>query len=130
MSNEQRPILIVLDTSAILAYTRGSIHVGEPMAEVDNDGGVVGLPVSCLAEASWMVSDVDRLKLLAEHHATRLMTFSQDWPSLAETVETVGRMDAALAVLGAVGSGCDVLTACPGLYGGLEGGGPIIAIPR
>ena len=62
---------LYLDTSAILAYTRGSIHVGEPMAEVDTDGGVVGLPALCLAEASWMVDDPDRLALLSDHRATR-----------------------------------------------------------
>jgi hypothetical protein len=121
---------MVLDTSAILAYARGSIHVGEPIAEVDSDGGVVGIPVSCLAEARWMVGDIDRLNLLADHRATRLLAFAQDWPTLADTVEIVGRLDAAFAMLAAFDSGCDVLTARPGLYGGMEGGGPVIAIPR
>jgi hypothetical protein len=33
--------LLVLDTSAIKAFAAGSVDVGEPIAEVDADGGRV-----------------------------------------------------------------------------------------
>jgi hypothetical protein len=88
MNDEPRPVLLVLDTSAILAYARGSIHVGEPIAEVANDGGVAGLPVPCVAEARWMVADLDRLKMLIGHHATELVASPEDWSSLADAVES------------------------------------------
>ena len=130
MNENERPVLIVLDTSAILAYTRGSIHVGEPMAEVDTDGGVVGLPALCLAEASWMVDDPDRLALLNDHHATRVVTTEANWAGIGENLNVTGRLDSASAVLAAVRADCDVLTAQPGLYGGMAGGGPVIPIPR
>jgi hypothetical protein len=129
MSGDQRPVLMVLDTSAILAYTRGSIHVGEPIAEVDSDGGVVGIPALCLAEVSWMVNDADRLKLLADHHATRVVA-ETNWVGLGENLSFTGRVDCASAALTAVIADCDVLTAQPGLYGGMAGGGPVIPLPR
>ena len=130
MSGDQRPILMVLDTSAILAYTPGSLHVGEPIAEVDTDGGVVGIPALCMAEVSWMVDDADRLALLADHHATRVVTGENNWAALGENLSVTGRLDCASAVFAAVRADCDVLTAQPGIYGGMAGGGPVIPIPR
>ncbi|BCL14242.1 hypothetical protein GCM10017556_19810 [Micromonospora sagamiensis] len=50
------------------------------------------------------------------------------WRALAITYETVGRLDAASAVLSAIDLGCDVLTGQSGLYAGLVGSGPIISI--
>lgn len=50
------------------------------------------------------------------------------WRALAITHDTVGRLDAASAVLIAIDLGCDVLTSQPGLYAGLAGGGPIISL--
>jgi len=44
--------LLVLDRSAIVAYAAGSVHVGEPMAEVHAEGGRVVVPVICLIEAA------------------------------------------------------------------------------
>lgn len=44
-------VTIVLDTSAILAYTKGSIAVGELLSIVADDGDTVLIPAACLAEA-------------------------------------------------------------------------------
>ena len=128
MSEADRPIRIVLDASTILAFTRSSIDVGEPLAEVADDGGLTGLPVLCLAEARWMINDAARLDLLLEHHATTVIPVAEDWRALAATIGIVGMQDAASAVLAAIDENGYVLTARPGLYGGLAGGGPIIAV--
>ncbi|HET6950395.1 MAG TPA: hypothetical protein VFI47_08470 [Acidimicrobiales bacterium] len=59
---------VILDTSAITAFCRESIHVGEVIAEVaDEEGAAVGLPVLCLVEATRTVADTDRLELLVNH---------------------------------------------------------------
>lgn len=129
MSTAGRAVRIVLDASAILAFTRNSIHVGETLAEVDDGGAVAGLPILCLAEASWAVEDLERLYLLVDHPATSVLVPARvDWQGLAATLEVTGRLDAASAVLAAIDADCDVLTAQPGLYGGLAGGGPVIVI--
>lgn len=128
MSN--RPVLLLLDTSAILDYTRQSIHVGEVMTEVTNDGGMVGLPVLCLVEAKRASASTDLLDLLVAHQATTVLPVAADtWQALAVTYDTVGRLDLAAAVLAATETGGFILTAQPQLYAGLEDGGPIIPIP-
>lgn len=124
-----RPIRIVLDASAIVAFSRGSIHAGEVIAEVDDEHAAVGLPVLCLVEATRGTADPTRLDLLVNHRAGVVLGDEPgDWRALAATYDIVGRLDAAAAALAAIDLGCAVLTAQPGLYGGLAGGGPIIAI--
>ena len=44
--------LLVLDTSAILAYAGGSIAVGELIGEFSDEGARFGLPVLCLVDAA------------------------------------------------------------------------------
>ncbi|MFI6266686.1 hypothetical protein [Micromonospora sp. NPDC051006] len=123
------PIRVILDASAILAFTRESIDVGEVIAEVADEGCHFGLPVLCLAESSRAVADRDRLDLLVNHPAAALLTIDPaSWQALAVVYDTVGRLDAASALLAAVDNGCNVLTGQPGLYGGLAGGGPIIPL--
>lgn len=123
-------VRVILDASAIIAFTRESIDVGEVIAEVaDEEGGAVGLPVLCLVEATRAVADTDRLDLLVNHPASVILTPDPaSWRALAVTYETVGRLDAASAVLAAIDLGSSVLTGQPGLYAGLAGGGPIIPI--
>lgn len=125
-----RPVRLVLDTAAIAAFIDEAVAVGELIAEVYGEGGVTGLPVLCLAEATRTCCDQDRLALLANHHATVMLDLpANHWHDLATSVdEVVGRPDAASAVLVAVDHDCDVLTAVPGLYAGLGGGGPILPI--
>ncbi|MET8088183.1 hypothetical protein [Micromonospora sp. NPDC005194] len=123
----ERPVRIVLDASAVLAFCRESIHVGEVIAEVADEDCVVGVPVMCLAEASRGAADADRLDLLVNHPAVEVLTVDPlSWRALAVVYDTVGRLDAASALLAAVDSGGYVLTGQPGLYAGLAGGGPII----
>lgn len=99
MTVADRPIKLVLDTSAILAFTRGSIDVGEPISEVADEGGVSALPTLCLAVAKWMVDDLDRLRLLTEHPDTVVVSASQDPFALGNVETSVGNLDASAAVL-------------------------------
>jgi hypothetical protein len=122
-----RPVKVVLDTSAIVAFTHGRIDVGEVIAEVDDDYGAAGLPVLCLVEATRAVVDDGRLELLVSHLAAAVLApRSGDWQALAAVYDTVGRLDAACAVLAAIDLDCQVLTGQPGLYAGLANGGPVI----
>ncbi|BCB76022.1 hypothetical protein GCM10022251_56020 [Phytohabitans flavus] len=131
MSDEHdgRPTRVVLDASAIIEFTRQSIHVGELLAEVADEGAVAALPVVCLVEAHHAVADTDRLDLLVNHRATALLADQPaDWLALAATYDIVGRIDAASAVLAAIDHNCGVLTRQTGLYAGLDEGGLVIPI--
>jgi hypothetical protein len=124
-----RPVQVLLDASAIVAFTRSSIHVGEVIAEVDDEQAAVGLPLLCLVEATHAVADTDRLDLLVNHRATVILADEPaDWRALAATYDIVGRIDAASAALAAVDLDVALLTAQPGLYGGMADGGPIIPV--
>jgi hypothetical protein len=126
-----RPVQILLDASAITAFTRRSVDVGEILAEVDDEHAAAGLPVLCLVEASRAVVDGDLLDYLVAHRATAVLPVEPDgWRALAATYDTVGRLGAASAVLAAAAADLPILTAQPALYAGLEGGGPIIRIRR
>jgi hypothetical protein len=55
-------VTVVLDTSAVLAYTKGSIAVGELLSIVADDGDTALVPAACLAEAyRRLVDDGDEL---------------------------------------------------------------------
>jgi hypothetical protein len=128
MTDATRPMKLVLDTSAILAFTRGSIHVGEPISEVADEGGVSGLPTLCLAVAKWMVDDDDRLQVLAEHPDTVVVPAPEDPVALGAVETSVGNLDASSAVLTAIDQHAFIITARPGLYRGLIDSGPIVEI--
>lgn len=93
-----RPVRVVLDTSAIIAFTRESINVGEVIAEVDDERAGFGLPVLCLVEASRTVGEDERFGLLLSHPARVLLPVEvEDWQALAAINWIVGRTDAASA---------------------------------
>jgi hypothetical protein len=131
VSNDQinAPVRIVLDSSAIVAFTRGSIHVGEVLAELVDEDASAALPAVCLVEAVHSVADFERLDLLVQHRATCVLSADpDDWRALAALYDIVGRLDAASAALAALDCGCKVLTRQAGLYAGLAHGGPVITI--
>jgi hypothetical protein len=116
-----RPVRAVLDTSAIVAYTHGSIHVGEVLSEVSDEQGVVALPLPCLIESVHAVADRARLKLLVTHPATEIVADEPSaWLALATTYDIVGRPDAASAAVAALDFHVEVLTRQPLLYAGLN----------
>lgn len=120
-------IKVVLDTSAIITYP--SVAVGELIAEVVDDGGMVGLPVTCLAAASLQVVAPDRVRLLAAHkHAERLALSPDDWERLAAWWRLLGRVDCATAATAARAHGAYLATAEPEAYDDDGWGLPIIGI--
>jgi hypothetical protein len=75
--------------------------------------------------------DADRLALLVQHRASAVLGDDPaEWRALVAMYDIVGRLDAASAVMTAVDLDVSVLTAQPGLYGGMAGGGPVIGIPK
>lgn len=115
------PIRLVLDTSAIVAYTDTSINVGEVIAEVTDEGCWFALPAVCLAEASRRVKE-DRagdllLLLVSQPRAVVTSTAVGDWQTLAEWTRVLGRVDLAAAAMDTVEHDGWVLSGEPEAYG-------------
>ena len=126
----ERPVRIVLDTSAILAYVRGSIDVGETIGEVHDDGARIGLPVLSLVEGHKATVEKDWLDRLLDHHASAILGVpGSDWRALAVMYDSVEPMDAAATALAAIDLGCLLLTGRPDLYAGSAVADRIIALP-
>jgi hypothetical protein len=107
-----RPIRLVLDTSAILAFA---------------DGAVFGLPIACLAAAHW--ADAGMLRMLTSHKVCELLTVDVDeWQQWAAMSDVLGRLDAAAALLAASNFDCDVLTGEPDAYRALGDDPPIVGV--
>ena len=125
-----RPIQLVLDTSAILDYCRGSLPVGELLVEIDAEGGAVALPLLCLLESATVSpGDEHGLDVLIQHAATDVISDdAEQWKALAAVRDTVGRVDTASAALMALQYDVDVATRSPGLYAGLGGGGFVLPL--
>lgn len=123
-----RPIRLILDTSAIVAFGLESIDVGEPIAEVGDGGYAFGLPVPCLVEAHRHTNE-ERLGLLLKNPACALLAVpASSWRQLAVMRDVLGRIDAAAALLGASDNDCDILTAEPDVYAVLGDDPPVIPI--
>jgi hypothetical protein len=123
-----KPIHLVLDSSAIVAYATGSEHVGEPLTQVAENSATFTAPLTVLAAAA-VRTDRRWVELLVKHPAFEAVeTDWVRWPALAATLGLVGRLDAAEALLAALDFDCHVLTGEPALYSGLGHDPPIIAI--
>lgn len=61
-----RPILVVLDTSAVRAYADGSVDVGEVMTEVADEYGLVAVPWTAAGRSSR--SDPERQRSGRQNH--------------------------------------------------------------
>jgi hypothetical protein len=123
-----RPARLVLDTSAVAAWARGSVSVGELLAEIDLEYGAVIIPLPCLIEAAAnLVDGKDLLDLLVEHTASVVLADDPgDWRMLAGVLAVVGNHALASAAWNALDLGVDVLTRHPGRYAGLAGGGMVL----
>lgn len=123
------PVTLVLDASAVAAYTRASIHVGEVLAEVLDGGTRAAIPLPCLVEAAHIVVDGARLDLLTGHPAVLVVAEDPaDWQALTAAYDLVGSYEAANAALLALDQNAAVLTRHPGRYAGLDEGGLVVAI--
>lgn len=122
------PVRLVLDATAIAAYGRATVAVGETIVEVADSNAVVGLPVACLAEAL-AVDSTGRVEVLARHPAVRVLPLPAEvWPVLGAATALLRRVGAASAFLAAEEFDCDILTADPGRYVALGDDPPVIGI--
>ncbi|MEV6349312.1 hypothetical protein [Actinoplanes sp. NPDC051851] len=124
------PVRLVLDSSAIAAWVRGSPAVGELLAEIDREGGLVVVPLTCLLQASAQIkTDREWLYLLLEHPATQVVSDDpDDWEMLSSAITLLGAADLASAGWLALECGVDVLTRHAELYAGLADGNVALQI--
>ncbi|MEH1124223.1 hypothetical protein [Micromonospora sp. CPCC 206061] len=113
------PVRLVLDATAVAAYGRGNVAVGEIIAEVADEDAAIAVPDICLIEGAhqldrddWHVLDL----LLAHSHVERL-DLPQDWRDVAAAARLLGSTSRAVAMLAAVDLRAYVLTAEPEAYG-------------
>jgi hypothetical protein len=128
---EGRDAKLVLDTSAITAWVRGSVAVGETLAEVNDENGAVIIPLWCLIEAGHNTAMIERerVELLLAHPATFLITDdAQDWEALVALRALTGRPDCASAAMLALDLGVDVMTGDPQSYKGVADGRIVLRI--
>ena len=126
---DPRTVAIVLDTTAITAWIRGSVAVGELLIEIDAEHGAALIPLACLVEAAHKTAMLDphRLDLLVDHPATVLVADDpEDWRSLAAIRALVDRADLASAALLSVDGEVDVFTQDARWYAEVAGGSRVL----
>ena len=122
---QARDVCLVFDTTAITSWVRGSVAVGETLAEIADDNGAVLIPLWCLVEAGHDIGMIDRerLDLLLAHAATYLIADdAEDWEMLVGLRALTGRHDCASAALLAVEMNVDVMTRHPEWYKAVRNG--------
>jgi hypothetical protein len=115
--------MVLLDTSAVVAFARESISVGEILAEIADEAEVTGTPgafgvsVASLAQAA-QVADSGRLELLVRRPGCHVLELhAKDWRPLSLAIHVVGRLDLAAVLLAATRYGQPhVLSAEPDSY--------------
>ncbi|WP_405105714.1 hypothetical protein OG559_19455 [Micromonospora sp. NBC_01405] len=128
MTAPHRPVRLILDKSALLAYIAGSVHVAEPIHEIVEGRVAFGVPAITAAEALADIDDGrDRALLmrLLQHRACAVLdTHGESWHELAYWRSATGRPDLAACAMAALDHDAAVLTADGKLYGGV----PVIDI--
>jgi len=115
-----RPIRAILDTTAVVAYARGRVSVGEVLAEITDEGLTFAVPDLCLIEAAQQL-DVDQwpaLDMLTSHSHCERLELSANWRDIAAGARLLGSTSRAVAMLAAVDYHAFLLTAEPDVYGG------------
>jgi hypothetical protein len=117
----ERPIRIVLDTTAVLIWIDPNpdraILVGEPVAELADEGARFAVPVICLAEAHARVGDTKAIERIAAHqHGVVTPLAVDDWPALSAGRGLLDRLDLAAAFVVADGPDAHIVTAEPERY--------------
>ncbi|MDM4723467.1 hypothetical protein QTQ03_29230 [Micromonospora sp. WMMA1363] len=128
------PVTLILDRSALVAYAvNRSIHVGEPLHEVIEDGNLFGVTAVTVAEAETLVTDRKDWQvlrqLLGRDACLVLPTRGDTWRELAYWRAVTGRGDLATTVLAALEHRASILSADANRYGP-EGHLPVIYIPQ
>lgn len=111
---DARPIRLLLDRSALLAYVAGSVHVGEPLHEVIEDRNRFGVTAVTAAETLAVVDDgKDRAalrRLLGLDACVVLSTGGDDWEELSYWRAWTGRADLATTVMASFTHDASILT--------------------
>ncbi|TDC76523.1 hypothetical protein E1193_23695 [Micromonospora sp. KC606] len=128
--DEDRPVRLLLDRSALLAYVAGSVHVGEPLHEVIEDRNRFAVTAVTAAEALAVIDDPkDRAtmhRLLALDACVVLPTDGQSWHELSYWRTYAGRIDLATTVMASLEHDASILTR-ETRYG--DGDLPVIYMP-
>lgn len=114
---------LVLDASAVTAYTTGSIHVGEVLAEAADDRHtMVALPYPALVLAVAAGADAAAATPLTRlGHVEIVDDWLWGWHRLGAATSLLGTLDRAWAALMVDDAHAGlVLTADPDAYGGLD----------
>lgn len=119
---EPRTVRLVLDTSAVVGFCRGSIAVGEMIAMIDAEDGGVLIPLPCLVQAAADTVDADGwLTILTNHSPVQVVTGDvDDWPMLAGVRQRLGAYEPAAAAWLALHYDVDVMTCRPEIYEPLD----------
>lgn len=126
---DPREVGIVLDTTAVTAWCRESVAVGELLAIFAEEHRAALIPLACLVEAAYKTAMLqqDRLDLLVHHPATFVIADNpDDWKAIAATRQLVDRPDLASAAWLAMDGGADVMTSDPRWYAGVNGGRDVL----
>jgi hypothetical protein len=94
--DEEPEIRVVLDTTAILSYARGHVHVGEMIVDIMDEGAHVGLPTVALLDAHSRISKQEqetraRIGVLAAMPGVVVLALGPD--EAVAIPETVSRFD-------------------------------------
>ncbi|MGC4814448.1 hypothetical protein ACLQ29_28285 [Micromonospora sp. DT228] len=129
-AEDDRPVRLVLDRAALLAYVAGSVHVGEPLHEVIQDRNRFGVTAVTAAETLAIVSDPKERatlhRLLTLDACEVLSTEGHSWHELSYWRTVTGRADLATTALAVLEHDASILTA-EDRYG--DGALPVIHIP-
>lgn len=120
-------IQLILDTSAVVVYARGSVDVGETISEAGDNGHLFAVHVWTLAEASVLLKpdELTMLDMLLAHPAGAApLAGVIGWERLARAARKYGSVSRGLVGLAATRHAAYVITADPEAYPGL----PTIAI--
>ncbi|GGM18653.1 PIN domain-containing protein [Micromonospora yangpuensis] len=127
---DDRPVRLVLDRSALLAYLAGSVHAGETLHEVIEDRNRFGVTAVTATETLAVVTDPkDRSnlhRLLALDACVVLPTEGESWHELSYWRTYTGRVDLATTVLASLEHDATILTQ-EGRYG--DGDLQVISMP-
>jgi hypothetical protein len=111
-------VKLVLDETAVLAYSKGSIHVGEPVAQLAEETDArFAVPVTCLADAGTRTDSRAMLVVLAGLEQAMVTPVEAGrWSELLTLSQLLGSVDHAVPFLTATKFDAYLLTAAPGRY--------------
>ncbi|HEX6683144.1 MAG TPA: hypothetical protein VF062_10130 [Candidatus Limnocylindrales bacterium] len=107
---------LVLDTTAVVAYARGNLMVGELLDELRDEDNLFGVPDVCLAQARAQGAPTEGLTLLRQHD--RCQVLSNPEPENLGDVAVVcgGDLVRAAVLVHAFSNDAYILTTAPGDY--------------